>query len=83
MFGKNNFLEYLKANLDIKFLIFDKVFLYPKMIDLYIDNILTISEEFLEIIFSNLDFSYILNLIIISKKIIQKMTESLDKSNKL
>ena len=44
LFNNNSCVEYIKKMLELKFLLFDLIFIYPKCIEKYIDNILYLTE---------------------------------------
>ena len=48
LFDDQSFLQYLKATLEIKFLLFPQIFLYPSHFDIFAENCILISELFLE-----------------------------------
>ena len=71
LFGDNSFLEYLKINLELKILLFDYIFMYPKTIDIFVENLLMISDCLLDILFNNLDVIYISHVLMISFKLVK------------
>lgn len=82
LFGDSTFMDYLKVNLDLKFFLFEKVFEYPKLAAVFISNILVISDQYLETVFSLMDEKYAINIFLISKRFMEKITqENLKYSN--
>ncbi len=51
LFNNNCCVEYIKTMLELKFIIFDLIFIYPKLMEKYIDNIVYLTEVALETIF--------------------------------
>jgi hypothetical protein len=47
--------EYIKNMLELKFLLFDLIFLYPKCMEKYIDNILYLTDMAAETLFESLE----------------------------
>ncbi len=45
LFNNNCCVMYIKSMLELKFLYFDLIFLYPKCMEKYIDNLLYLSEN--------------------------------------
>jgi exportin-7 len=72
LFGSSNFLDYFKFNLEIIFSAFEILELFPKYVELYIENFVIISESMLEIIFSYFTASYAVEIMKISIQTIRK-----------
>ncbi|KAL4437875.1 hypothetical protein ABPG74_001046 [Tetrahymena malaccensis] len=75
LYGDSTFIDYLKVNLDLKFLLFEEVFQYPKLTQVFIQNILIISEQFQETVYCFNDERYAINLFLISKRFMEKITQ--------
>ncbi|KAL4487473.1 hypothetical protein ABPG72_006993 [Tetrahymena utriculariae] len=75
LYGDSTFIDYLKVNLDLKFLLFEEVFQYPKLTQVFIQNILIISEQFQETVYCFNDERYSINLFLISKRFMEKITQ--------
>jgi len=67
--------------LDIKFIVYELVFIYPKCLNIYIDNIVSISDIALETIYEQLDISYVSNLFVLGKRVMKKLVENETKEN--
>ena len=81
LFNNNSCIEYIKIMLDIKFIAYEMIFIYPKCLNNFIDNIVNISEIALETIYEQLETSYISNLFILGNKIMKKLVENEMKEN--
>lgn len=55
LFNNNCCVEYIKTMLELKFYLFDLIFMYPKCMEKYIDNILYLTDMGTETIFESLD----------------------------
>lgn len=76
LFGDNAFQEYLQINLELKFLLYEEVFVYPKLAGVFIANILSVSDSLLEAVFSMPveSVSYALKMFIVSRRFMEKLT---------
>jgi len=72
LFGSTQFLDYLKFNLEIIFTSFEHLEIFPKYMDLYIENFVIISENMLEIIFTYFTSSYAIEIMKICVQTIKK-----------
>ncbi|EGR27073.1 hypothetical protein IMG5_201900 [Ichthyophthirius multifiliis] len=75
LFGDSSFINYLQINLDLKFSLFNYVFQYPKLAQVFLSNLLLISEQFLETVFSFMNQSYTINIFAICKEFLLKITQ--------
>jgi len=75
LYSDSTFNDYIKINLDLKFLLFEQVFAYPKLAAIFIQNILVVSEQYLETVFALPKEDYAINLFLISKRFMQKITQ--------
>lgn len=74
LFGDSCFVDYLKINLEFKYYFFEYVFLYPKMLEMYVENLSIISESLTNIIFESMDIRNASYLLEISFRILKKFT---------
>jgi hypothetical protein len=75
LFSNSCCVSYIKSMLDLKFMYFDLIFLYPKCMEKYIDNILYLSENAYQTIFEMLDNNYICNMFHLAYKLMKKLVE--------
>lgn len=72
IFGDNSFVEFMNYSLELKFILFDQIKvrflskLYPKLVDLYLDNLVMVCEDSQEILFTQLPHDKISKLMLIS-----------------
>ena len=60
--------------MEIKYQLFEYVFIYPKKLEEYVDNLAIIAESLINIVFDYLDIRYASYLLEISFLILKKFT---------
>lgn len=74
LFGDATFERYLQTNLSLKYLLFQRVFDYPKLAAVFVSNLLVISENFIETVFALDHGAYAVHLFNISMRMFEKIT---------
>lgn len=76
LFNSTCCVEYIKIMLELKFLLFDLIFLYPQCMDKYVDNILFLTDMAAETLFDSLYTDYVSNLFLLAQNMLRKIVDS-------